>query len=200
MNFKIITTILLGSIVLITTFYIGYLYGNRQRVSREPTQVDIIASNFARRNSFSDIKVLDIWGAVATQKRTGFGQLYYKVSSNQTEILIRMQNLPVTVVGNNSQINLPKSLLIKTAIRTPDGLSYKYELIGEIFLDEPVNGVRGGEFSTILDYSILGVNTTVERIIFQSPDPNIQNLFIDEDPNLPAQARREPAPFFWVIV
>ncbi len=200
MNFKIITTILLGCIVLITTFYVGYLYGNRQRVNNEPAQVDVVASNLARRNSLSDIKVLDIWGAVTTQKRTGFGQLYYKVSSNQTEILVRMQNLPVVVEGNNSKINLPNSLLIKTAIRTPDGLNYKYDLIGEIFLDEPTNGVRGGEFSTILDYSILGINTSVERIVFHSPDPNIQNLFLDEDPNLPTQARKEPAPFFWVIV
>ncbi len=200
MNLKTVTSIMFSVLLLVSSFAAGFFYGNRDRLNNQPPIIDITTTNFARRNSLSDIRVLDIWGAVSAQKRTGFGQLYYKTAANQTEILVRLQNVPLTVSGNNQKVTLPNSLSIKTARRTSDGLNYVYETIGQIMLDEPVNGLRKGEFSTILDYSINDLNKPVERIMFYSSDTEINNIFLDDDPNLPVQVRREPAPFFWVIL
>ncbi len=200
MNLKTITSVLLSALLLVLSFGFGYLYGNRERINNQPPIMEVKTANLARRNSLSDIRVLDIWGAVSSQKQTGFGQLYYKTSIKQTEILVRLQNVPLTVLGNNQKVSLPNSLSIKTARRTSDGLNYSYETIGQIMLDEPVNGLRKGEFSTILDYSITDLDRRVERIMFYSADTMINNIFLDDDPNLPAQVRREPSPFFWVVL
>jgi len=200
MNLKTVTSIVLSTLLLVAAFFAGFFYGNRERVNSQPPTVEVTAANLARRNSLSDIRVLDIWGAVSTQKKAGFGQLYYKTSLTQTEILVRLQNVPLTILGNNQKISLPNSLSIKIARRTNDGLNYSYETIGQIMLDEPVNGLRAGEFSTILDYSINDLDKRVERIMFYSADTTINNIFLDDDPNLPVQVRREPAPFFWVVL
>lgn len=191
---------LLVLVVLTGTFYLGYLYGQRQSYNQQDSQIRVVAGNQARRNSLSDIQVIDIWGAVTKTKSTGFGQLYLKVSQNQTELLLRLQNVPLKIVGSSGSLELPSALSIETAALTSDGLDYNYTQIGRISLDEPINGLRTGEFSTILDYSIFDPKLAIQRIVLRAEDQTIQNLFLDEDPNLPAQVRREPAPLFWAVL
>jgi hypothetical protein len=200
MNLRIFGYVLLALVLLAGTFYLGFLYGHRQYFNQQPDDVEVIASNQAQRNSLSDIQVKDIWGAVKNKKSSGFGELYFKSSKDKTELLVRLRNVPLKVTGNNTDLQLPATLKIETAALTDDGLNYIYEQIGTINLDEPQDGKRDGEFSTILDYSIFEVDRKIDRIIFRAENEEIQNVFLDEDPNLPAQVRREPAPFFWVVL
>lgn len=200
MNFKKIIYIVIIFVLLSGCFYLGSLYGQKQVVNQQENTINIIAGNQHKRNSLSDIQVIDIWGAVNNKKSNGFGQLYFKVSQDQTEILVRLQNVPLKIIGVNNSIDLPNSLSIETASLDVDGLNYDYKQIGIINLDEPVNGLRSGEFSTTLDYSIFTPNLMIQRIVLRSSSNTLQNFFLDEDPNLPAQVRREPSPFFWVVL
>ncbi len=200
MNLRKIGYWLLSFAVLAGIFYLGFLYGYREYYNSQPDEVSVVASNQSRHNSLSDIQVKDIWGAVSDKKSSGFGQFYFKTAEEKTEILVRLQNVPLKISGQNNSLEMPASLTIETAALTSDGLAYEYEQIGTIHLDEPQNGKRSGEFSTILNYSIFGPAKNIDRIVFRSENGAVENLFLDEDPNLPAGARREPAPFFWVVL
>jgi len=72
MNLKTVTSIVLSTLLLVAAFFAGFFYGNRERVNNQPPTVEVTAANLVRRNSLSDIRVLDIWGAVSTQKKSRF--------------------------------------------------------------------------------------------------------------------------------
>jgi alpha-D-ribose 1-methylphosphonate 5-phosphate C-P lyase len=146
------------------------------------------------------MEIRDIVGSNDSQNIQTFGQFFFKTTeistgNNEVELLIQMRNIPPEVVQSNAQgkVQIPQQLRILTAKRSIDGLDYEYEPIGVIIFDEPVENLRSGKFSTILEQNI----TSVERIVFVPEDEGVQNVFTDTSPDRPPQVRSRPAPFFW---
>lgn len=182
--------------VLLLTFYLGFLSGNRERISDEPDNIAVVGPNLSIQNSLTEVEIRDIQGSSNSVDIQVFGQLFFKTTEDgKTEVLITMKSVPSEVVQSNNQvrINIPNDFQIKTARRSIDGQNFEYEPIGVITLDEPVDGTRTGKFSTILEKDI----SRLERIVFEARDNSIQNVFTDNSPDLPPIVRTQPAPFFW---
>lgn len=182
--------------VLLLTFYLGFLSGNRERISDEPDNIAVVGPNLSIQNSLTEVEIRDIQGSSNSTDIQIFGQLFFKTTDDgETEVLITMKSVPAEVVQSNNQVrvNIPNDFQIKTARRSIDGQNFEYEPIGVITLDEPVDGTRTGKFSTILEKDI----SRLERIVFEARDNTIQNVFTDNSPDLPPIVRTQPAPFFW---
>jgi hypothetical protein len=186
--------------ILILTFYLGFLYGNRERVNDMDDNIQVVGPNLSIKNSLTEMEIREVAGSQDSQNIEVFGQLFFKVETvdeeDQTEILIQMRGVPDEAVQSNGEINvsIPNQLRVATARRSIDGLDYEYTYIGVLILDEPVENQRAGKFSTILESDL----SRLERLVLFAEDENIQNVFTDTSPDLPPQVRSRPAPFFWV--
>jgi len=182
--------------IIAITFYLGFLFGNRERVSELPDNIQVVGPNLSIKNSLTEMEIREIYGSPDSQNIGVYGQLFFKNNGeDETEILIQMLNVPSQVLQSNGQVavDIPNQLRIATARRSIDGLDYEYNYIGVIIFDEPVNNLRSGKFSTILEQDI----SRLERIVFFAEDDTVQNVFTDTSPDLPPQVRSRPAPFFW---
>ena len=189
---------ILGIIALI--LYSGYLIGRRDLIDSAPDAITLIGPNSSIQNSLTEIEIRPIQGSVDSQVVTAnFGQFYFKsVSTDKIEILFRIQNVPDLVLQNKSKQSrsIPNELDIVTCKRSINGLDYEYTKIGKLIFDEPKNKIRSASFSTIIKSNLNGV----ERVWLLPNKPEDANVFIDTSPDLPINVRKNPAPYFWVIL
>jgi hypothetical protein len=180
-------------------FFLGFLYGNREKINSSSDQIRVVGPNNSIQNSLSQIETRPVLGSVDSQNLGEFGQLYFKINDQKnTEILIRLSNVPATVkqTKNKKEKPIPNILTVATAQRSLDGLDYQYTEVGKIIFDEPKNGLRTAEFSSNLSHDL----RNVERIVLLPTRPEDQNVFVDQNADLPPKVRDKPAPFFWVII
>lgn len=183
--------------VLSITFYLGFLYGNRERMDARQPNLVVVGPNLSIENSLTRMEIRDIRGSRNAKDIETFGQLYFKSNADgKTELLIRMAGVPAEVkqAQGGATKSIPNELHIQVARRSLDGLDFITEEIGTLVFDEPINNVRSGRFSTVYDKTIVGI----DRIQFVSIKEGEENIFLDSDPDLPPQVRTRPAPYFWV--
>lgn len=202
MNLKRLWYIITVLMIFGVVFYLGYLMGNREYVNNQPDDIVLIGPNLSQQNSFSDMIIKDIYGSKNSKDIAVFGELYYKIVGDKTELFVRLHNAPLEVrqTQNNLRKSIPQTLNIQSAERTPDGLKYNYTNIGQITFNEPQNDTMSAEFTTIVDFPLTAINSSVERLVFTGVEEGDENLFIYPDPNLPAYERNLPAPYFWVVL
>jgi hypothetical protein len=196
MSLKFIWYTLTAAAIVVLIFYAGFLYGNREKVDKSADTINIVAPNLAKNNPLSQIQIKDILGSENSKDIRSFGKLYYIVEKENTNLLFRIEDAPVRVgqLQNKAQLSIPKQLSISLARKTSSGLDYEFKEIGVINFDEPFKDRQKGTFSTFTTENLL----SWERIVFRSTDANIKNLYLDTDPDLPANVRNQPAPFFWI--
>lgn len=182
--------------ILVLIFYAGFLYGNREKIDKIVDTVNTIAPNNAKTNQLSQIQIKDILGSDNSKDIRSFGKLYFIVEGKNTSLLFKIEDATVKIgqIQNKAQITLPKTLNISLARKVSSGLDFEYKDIGTISFNEPVKDKLSADFSTYTEESLLNW----ERIVFRSPDPEIKNLFLDTNPDLPQNVRNQPAPFFWI--
>jgi hypothetical protein len=202
-------------------FYLGFLFGRREWLNDQPPNLSITNPNLQSQNSISDIQLRPILGSSDGRTVQSFGQLYFLINgSGQTEIVINLENVPISIGPNGGPtVPVPDQLSIEIAIRVKDQDNrdtYEYQNISPnpdvkayIALNQPVNNIRSGRFTGIIDQPIVDSQNgkqNFERLVFRSLDGEVSNVFIDRDPDLPfmirgnteAGVQGQPAPFFWV--
>jgi hypothetical protein len=184
--------------IIVFVFYLGFLYGNREKYNNEEDEILVIGPNYSIQNSLTLMEIRPILGSNDSQNIQAFGNLYFKLNKDQIEILIQINNVPNQVTQQNGKVrkDIPNELKISTAKRSLDGQNYDYEEIGKLVFDQPQNNLRSGKFSTIIKTPI----TSIERIVFQPVLDNDTNIFVDDNPDLPSAVRSSPAPYFWVEI
>jgi hypothetical protein len=209
--------------ICLLVFFLGYNFG--QKPNREPQtpKIEIKLPNRYVENSLTKIQIKPILGVLdASGTPKEVGKMYYVINkSQQTELLLRLENLPTIITGNKQQQPIPNELSIHLARRTTDGSDYEYEFIGSLNLirleteSGAKNGsspIQSGEFSTILDYNFMQntpdrkIPERLEIYAINKDDPSTQNIFINTNLNLPIQIRGDqnlsiigkPSPYFWV--
>ncbi len=202
-------------------FYLGFLFGSREWLNAQPVNLSITNPNLQAKNSISDIQLRSILGSVDGSTVQSFGQLYFLINGDgQTEIVINLDNIPTTIgPAGGPNVAVPDQLSIEVATRVKDENNrdtYEYRNISPnpdvkayIALNEPVNNIRSGRFTGIIDESIVDSQNgrqNFERLVFRSLNGDVNNIFIDRDPDLPFMVRGnteagvqgQTAPFFWV--
>jgi hypothetical protein len=204
-------------------FYGGFLYGNRERINGQDENINALNPNGQETNSISKVNLRPIQGSNNAANIQEYGRLFFLVNQqNKTEILINIENVPLTITApSGAKIEIPSELRIDLAKRvtSQDGRdNYEYEnvstnenIVASLTLIENENGTRSGRFSGFINSSIVSspeAATNVERIVLRPMDASIQNIFIDTDESLPllirgnaqAQIPGQPAPFFWIKI
>lgn len=183
-------------------FYTGYMFGYRDFFNSKDDQTKIITTDGGIKNSLTEMVIKNILGSANSKDVKVYGQFYYKISKDQTEILIKIKNAPTKVMQaqNGETKQIPSTLKIEVAERTANGLSYDFTEIGKINFNEPQNNQYTAEFSTIVDFPFNDFDRQVERIFFSPENEEDTNLFVNSDPNLPADIRTKPSPYFWVVL
>jgi hypothetical protein len=184
-------------LVLITG---GYLLGTRNKIDGLKNNITTVTSNNFSQNSLSQIQTKDISGAINQNSLIVFGQFYYKIIEDKTEILVKLNNIPANVKTETQNKPIPNQLKISLAKRNLNGLTYEYIQIGTINLDSPVNDLRSGTFSTILETNDKNLLANSERVVFEPLTDAEANIFKDSNPDLPQEVREKPAPYFWVVL
>jgi hypothetical protein len=184
---------------------IGYFYGIREKYDYKPDNIDTIGPNLAIQNSLSQLQTKDILGFGEGNTIKSFGQFYYNIRSDKsTEVLFSLNGIPLSLkqATGKAEKNIPNQLNIDLARKALDGLSYTYENIGRINLDEPKpDGNRSGRFSTVIkpiktDKDFIPSLTSVQRIVFRPIKSEDSNIFKDLDTDIPPLDREAPAPYF----
>jgi hypothetical protein len=192
----------LGIIGLV--FYLGYLFGTRENFNSKTDSVEITSPNGAQKNFLSEIEQRIVVGPLDSKTINTFGELLFIQSqSNQTQILLRLQNVPNTVKQTDSKKEkaIPKELNVVVARLMSDGLDYQYTTIGKIVLDDSKSNQRSGKFSTTIQEVLFNERgNSVARIELQPTKPEDANIFTDDSADLPVKVRQRPAPFFWVKI
>ncbi len=203
-------------------FYLGFLYGLREKYNGEPSQTDIQNPNGQKITSISKVLQKQVKGSGDSKTVVTFGLLYYLINDkNQTEIKINLEGVPASIkqTQGQSQIAIPDTLRIDTARRVRDSQGrddYIYEnistnpnVLATITLQPGDKGLRNGTFDGFINSPLVdptGTKSNVERIVLRPVDAEIKNIYIDPDPDLPILIRGnepakiigQPAPFFWV--
>jgi hypothetical protein len=212
--------IFLSLVVLV--FYLGFLYGTREKVNSALDNLTVNNPNGQVLNSISQIQQRAIQGSVNSEQIETFGDMYFIINrKNQTEIVINLQRVPTSIKQAKGQatVAIPQQLRVDIARRVRDSdnkETYQYEnvslvenVVATLTLNDAQNGLRSGSFSGIIDSPIIdgnGVKSNIERVVLRPVDPNIVNVFIDRDADLPlkiggnvkANVPGQPAPFFWI--
>jgi hypothetical protein len=184
---------------------IGYFYGIREKYDYKSDNIDTIGPNLSIQNSLSQLQTKDILGFGEGNTIKSFGQFYYNIRSDKsTEVLFSLNGIPLSLkqATGRAERNIPNQLNIDLARKALDGLSYTYENIGRINLDEPKpDGNRSGRFSTVIkpiktDKDYIPSLTSVQRIVFRPIKSEDSNIFKDLDTDIPPLDREAPAPYF----
>lgn len=139
----------------------------------------------------------------------------------QTEIVINLERIPDKIVKPDTkrEVIIPSQLEVEIArkVRDADGqdtyiyqnLSQDKDFKAKISFSEAVNGLRTATFSGYINEPVgqnLEGRGVIERVVLRSGDPDVQNIFVDQNPDLPVKIRGnselkipgQPAPFFWI--
>lgn len=221
--------------VLGLVYVLGYLYGIREKTNQIVSSVEVVSPNLDQKNSISEIQQREIVGIdpgsfnaqTNSYNIKSYGRLYFIINDKgQTEISIQMENVPSQfVISPTKSVTIPEKLGIDIAMREIDPIdnldTYVYKNISPnpeknlatLSFDQPKDGVKSAKFSGFIDRPILDENnnrTNIERIALRSTDPLIQNIFEDQDKDLPVKVRgnsqtnppikAQLAPFFWAQI
>jgi hypothetical protein len=203
-------------------FYAGFLFGTREKVNSQDDLISGQNPNGQNLNTISRIQQRSVEGSTNAQTVETFGQMFFLVNKRgQTEIVINLERIPEKIVKPDTkrEVIIPTQLQVDVArkVRDPSGQdTYVYENLSQnkdikatISFNEAINGVRTATFSGYINEQI-GQNQTgrgvIERVVLRSSDPDVQNIFIDPNPDLPVKIRGnaelkipgQPAPFFWI--
>jgi hypothetical protein len=195
-------------------YYLGYLYGVREKTNEILSKTEVVSQNQNQKNSISEIQQREILGIdpnsfnnqTNSYNTKVYGRLYFVINdNNQTEISIQMENIPTQLsINKTKSVIVPDKLSIDLAIREIDPAdnldTYIYQNISPkpdknlatIALDETKDGLRSAKFSGFINKSILDENngrTNIERIVFRSIDLSVQNIFEDRNKDLPVKIR-----------
>jgi hypothetical protein len=208
MNIQRLFRIILITLTIVGMFYLGYLFGIREKFNSEPDSTIVTATNGAQRNYLTQIERRSVFGAVsATNNKTpqAFGELLFiQESNNQTQLLFNFQNVPMVVKSsdNKTEKPIPVELDILLATRNNDGTDFNYESIGRLIFDAPdKTGVRTAKFSTTIEKSLYNPedpSKSVQRIEFRPLELKDENIFTLDNADLPIAARARKAAYFWV--
>jgi hypothetical protein len=199
----------LGIFVAVSViFFLGYLAGNRDKYEKIDEKIQIKAPNSSIQNSLSALKTKDILGFGENNSIVKYGLLYYKILPDKsTEVFFTISNAPLVLKQANSKAEraVPINLKLALARTSVDVLKYDYIEIGKITFEEPKNGTQSVVFSTIIPGTKSGSETIpalnlVARIVFQPTRTEDENIFKLNSPDIPAQERDKPAPYFWVVL
>lgn len=201
-------------------FYTGFLFGNREKVNSQDSNISITNPNGQSLNTISRIQQRPVQGSSNGKTIENFGQMFFLVNKkNQTEIVINLERVPAIIGTSPKQIAVPLELKVEIArrIKDTDGVeTYSYESLSLenransiISLGEPVSGLRSATFSGFIQEPVIdptGKKGNIERIVLRSVDSEVNNIFVDTDSDLPLKIRGvveakiagQPAPFFWI--
>lgn len=201
-------------------FYTGFLFGNREKVNSQNSNLSIQNPNGQSLNTISRIQQRPIEGSSNGKTVENFGQMFFLVNKkNQTEIVINLERVPTKIGTAPKQIELPQELKVEIArrVRDSDGIeNYSYENINLennsnsiLSLNESLNGLRSGTFSGYIQEPVIdpsGKKGNIERIVLKAIDSEVQNVYVDTNSDLPLKVRGsieakivgQPAPFFWI--
>ena len=202
-------------------FYAGFLFGNREMVNAQDDSFSTQNPNAQTLNNISRIQQRPVQGSVNGETVETFGQMFFLVNKrDQTEIVINLERVPDKILKADTgrEVIIPNQLQVEIArrVRDVDGqdtyayqnLSADMDLKASINFNESVNGLRSATFSGYINEPVVQPNQegVIERIVLRSGDPDVQNIFVDTDPDLPVKIRGnqalripgQPAPFFWV--
>lgn len=203
-------------------FYAGFLFGNREKINSQEDTLSIQNPNGQNLNNISRIQQRPVEGSIDAQSVQTFGQMFFLVNKRrQTEIVINLERVPDKIVKPDTkrEVVIPSQLEVEIArkVRDADGqdtyiyqnLSQDKDFKAKITFNEAVNGLRTATFSGYINESVgqnLNGGGVIERVVLRSADPDVQNIFVDQNPDLPIKIRGnselkipgQPSPFFWI--
>lgn len=203
-------------------FYAGFLFGNREKINSQEDTLSIQNPNGQNLNNISRIQQRPVEGSIDAQSVQTFGQMFFLVNKRgQTEIVINLERVPDKIVKPDTkrEVVIPSQLEVEIArkVRDADGqdtyiyqnLSQDKDFKAKITFNEAVNGLRTATFSGYINEPVgqnLNGGGVIERVVLRSTDPDVQNIFVDQNPDLPIKIRGnselkipgQPAPFFWI--
>jgi len=212
---------------LALVFYLGFLYGNREMVAAGPVDIFSYPANGSANHPISEIDEKPVFGAVfeneAVQKKT-FGKFYFVLNqNNHLAYKIVLENVPLRLEypPENKSVEIPQELKIQYATNFSDednnpGFEYQdaaFSIETEAILSfaEIQNNQKSATYSGITPRPITSTAngvSPIERFVLFAVDSDIENIFVDNDPDLPVLVRGNsessppipaaPAPFFWV--
>jgi hypothetical protein len=212
---KIFTTLGLF-VVVILTFYLGYLIGNKDiNQAKFIPEIETILENGSSENSLTQIQIRDVFGSSNSKDKQSFGKFYYVVKANNgaatTDILLKIDQAPLQVTSADEKISkdIPFDMNVDIAFKTPEGLEFEYQNIGRIkFVVDEKKRLKA-DFSSIVNFPIDNKSSkTVQRVVLRPIDQTQINIFQDTDPSLPVKVRGdktrgisgESAPYFWIEI
>ena len=208
MNFQQVFRVLIAVISIVGLFYLGYLFGSREKYNSQPDNITLTATNGARKNYLTQIERRVVFGAVnsgSVKTPQVFGEmLFIQESSNETQILLALQNVPATTrnADGSKEKFIPTNLEVLLATRNTDGTDFIYESIGQINFDAPdKTNQRTGKFSTTIPRKLYNTDNptkSVQRIEFRPQKIEDENIFTLDNADLPINARQRKAAYFWV--
>jgi len=195
MNSRRVWTVVASVAMAALIFVSGLLVGERNFQNAQPNEVLIVGPNQEIKNSLTDINTRSIYG-VQDGQVVAVGEMMYKIVNNQTEVLLSIETAPKQLRFQNNVRDIPLQLQISTAQTVNGGQDFEYQDIGIARFDASQTFLTT-EFSTILSQQI----GQYERIVFRPLDEGgQQTFFIINDPDLPANVRTQPSPYFWTII
>jgi hypothetical protein len=208
MNYQQLFRVLIAAISIVGLFYLGYLFGSREKYNSQPDNITLTATNGARKNYLTQIERRVVFGAVnsgSVKTPQVFGEmLFIQESSNETQILLALQNVPATTrnADGSKEKLIPANLEVLLATRNTDGTDFIYESIGQINFDAPdKTNQRTGKFSTTIPRKLYNTDNptkSVQRIEFRPQKIEDENIFTLDNADLPINARQRKAAYFWV--
>ena len=194
MNTRVFWMFVAGFALLSLIFFAGLFVGERNFFNSQTNTAVIVGPNQEIKNSLTEINKKPIngynGGAVV------IGEMLFKIVNGQTEVLIQITQAPKQLRYENNVRDIPLQLKISLAKSTDGGSEFEYTDIGILSFDASGANLTA-EFSSIIP-ATLG---NFDRIVFRGIKPEDQQTFyILNDPDLPVNVRKQPAPYFWIRI
>jgi hypothetical protein len=192
-----LSKVLLGVILVVIAFGVGWFFSERENFNKQNNKIKITTQNGYIENSLSQINFKEIYGLLDGTNKIYGNSLIREIEGNQTEILFKLDEIPMVVkVGENLQA-LPTSYNIKLMKTCCNGLDY--EEVKSLPITTNLvekNGKLSLKFSTTVNLNL--VTEGVDRIIFSSEKENSFRIIKDDVKDWPSQFQAKPAPYFWI--
>ena len=194
MNTRVFWMFVAGFALLSLIFFAGLFVGERNFFNSQTNTAVIVGPNQEIKNSLTEINKKPIngynGGAVV------IGEMLFKIVNGQTEVLIQITQAPKQLRYENNVRDIPLQLKISLAKSTDGGSEFEYTDIGILSFDASGANLTA-EFSSIIPATF----GNFDRIVFRGIKPEDQQTFyILNDPDLPVNVRKQPAPYFWIRI
>jgi hypothetical protein len=184
---------LLGVASLI--FALGFSFGNRIWFSNStPTTVTTTHWNGAISTVLESIKSVTLFARSSESEIKSVGQLVFVTQANQTQIILKVDSMPINFSLVDRQIATPKNLKIYRVLKTSDGTDYQTQQVGIITLEQ-VGSSLMGSFSTLL--TTQKPQSAIERFVLLSESGTSDLPASPVLDFLPAKQQLQNAPYSW---